>query len=426
MPVWVGVALAALNGLLVLRDPRKGVLLYIALALLVPHSAIAGRAITYEILAFPGVVAGAFVAKRRLVSPTFHLLLLLYLILIALATLISVFRYDVDVEWVRAFGLIRFLVLLGLFREVLDREGIESVVFAVIGINAVVGLVQLLVPGSVETFFQLYGRESQIVLERYAERGAIPRALGTLESPANLGSLALLGLALGYSQILQGRSKLRLWTLIFFSGLAGTLSLTKTFFLGAPAVLVVGAVVRMILHRKTGWRLQLRSLVGKTTLVLVGTTAVVAVGVLLYQRDFAIIWYLEFIFDPARALETRYTSPAGTLHETLTVVGDNWFTGVGMTTIREEFLGDSTYIRLLHDGGVVAGLVFMLVVIFIAHRSLIYGRPLDLIVLTALLMTGIALPLLFTLTGGLFVIYLIVPPTEPRSSPAVAGTPGGM
>lgn len=419
MPAALGVFLAAANAVLALYRPKTGFVCYVVLALLLPHVPIAGRAITYEILAFPAVAGAVVVRVGRIRTPAVHSVLLGYLVLVLSATVGSVWRHGAEVEWIRLQGLIRFIALLALAVELLTRSSVKRILMMVLVANLVVAVIQLANPGSVAAFTALYGRESQTVLQRYLEHGALIRPTGTLESPINLGAFAVLTLAVGYSDLLRGKaSRLQSWLMVVLAMVTGVLSLTKTFMLGAPIVFAVGGLLKLcesaqaIAAGRHG--MAYRRIIRNGGFLIFTTGLIVIVGLELYRRGMPIGTYVGALVNPDDIFESRI-GLAGSLQGALSVITDNWLFGVGMTFPRGEFLGDSSYVNILHDVGVVG-----FSVVGAALGALVYGiviarRHYDLVVVVAIAAVATGLSWITTLEGALGITLLIQTARKPRS-----------
>lgn len=416
MNISLAMPLIALNVALILTRLRAGVAVYVALSLLVPHPSIGGTAVAYEILALPVVLLAVVARRPRLKHPWFHLYLGFFLVVVTLSTILATTKYGSEVDMIRFQGLVRFLLVLGLIREVLNRRDIERVFLAVMAVNSAVGLTQLLVPGLAGTFLRLYGRTGQVPLETYALEDFIPRATGTFTSPVILGSVALFALAAAWGGLLSGTRDRRYGWLLVVAGVAGMASLTKTFFIGAPILLLGGLALSAVLGGRRALRFRPR------TALFAGGSAAVAValsiwlGVRLERQGFHVAYYAAFLTDPRAALATRY-GPGGSLSGAVGVILDNPLLGVGMTRARGEFIGDSTYTLLLHSSGIAGGVTALVALVFLLIAIRRRRRPMDMLMVGALLLAGLALPIVLRLPGALALAYLLAPDSSPASAP---------
>jgi len=394
----------ALNLWVTIRDPRRGVFLFAGLALLLPHPSLLGYSVPYEMLGLPAILVAAAFVRRRLRHPRVHVLVATYLALVLLATVVGSTTQAAALSPIRVLGFVRALVLLGLFVETFDRRGIETLLLVVLGVNAVLGAMQLVVPGGAGLTQRLYGREGASVLEHYVEWGEIPRATGSFSTPLILGAMALFGLAMAWARMLVDEADATHRWLLLAAGIAGLVSITKTFILGAPIVLVGGLAIRAVQRARAG-SLQVRSVitVGGVFVAVAGVLA--AAGLYLESLGLPVGYYLSYLTEPLTAFTNRY-GPGGQMEEAARVIGDNLVFGVGLTSVRGEFLGDSLYVAQLHRTGLIGALFALAVVALLARRNVAAGRTMSLLVLLALLLTGTAIDVVFKLPGAIAIAYL--------------------
>lgn len=409
MATWLAILLVVGNTVVCLRRPRVGVALYALLALTAPHAAVAGVKLQYEVAALPFVLSALFVGTRRLRRGRHYGFLGAYLVLITASTIVSVLKYNASVEWIRYAGQVRWLILIALFVECLNRRWVEAILLGALLINVVVAAIQVARPESVDVFLQLYGRESQGVLQRYASQSILPRGMGTMESPVNLGALSLLGFACGSARLVRGGRGRLAWALIVTSAVCGLVSLSKTFYLGAPLLLIVILLLGFLPTHLSKYVRPVRiSRLFVNGLVTFALATGIAYGTVWLQRmGLSVTYYASFLFSPTEALATRYGEAGGVLATTLDVIADNWLLGVGMTTPAEEFIGDSAYVVLLHHSGLLGLAMFVAGFTVMLRHIVLYRRRFDLVVLAALVVAGVAVPLVFYLMGALTVAYLL-------------------
>jgi hypothetical protein len=398
------------NSLLAFYRPKQAVGVYAFLALVSPHLRILGPAVSYEIAAFiPVSFICFFISRFKVNNHIEYGVLAAYFIVAISATVLSVIRFGTSVLWIPILGWMRFFFLLVLFNEFVDRETIFKVFAVAIAVNLIVAISQLFVPGALEVTHQLYAKESQAVLDRYLERGLIPRAPGTLGSPVNLGVLSLISFALAYERIMRLGYTLRRILIAVAATSAGILALSKTAILGIPLIFTTGAVLKFLRNLVQKRSLSLRRLSMTLVLLSLGGIGVWQFITYLSERGLNIIRYISFLQDPLRAFETRYTGTGSTtLDATMEVVNANWFTGVGFTAPRGEFLGDSTYVLALHATGIFGAVLLALLYSSLGIRILRQKLIMLLIPLFALGATGFALPTLFTLIGAQVIAYVVV------------------
>lgn len=415
-----GLGLLALAGnLIVVLKGRAstGVALYVVLAMVAPTVTIVGLPIAYELYALPPILGLALIRRPRLRHLRLHVALGSYLALLLLSTIVSAGSYGLDVDLVRLQGVVRFLVLLSLAAEFLDRADIEKVLLTVVGVNAVAALVQLLVPGTAGFFLEMYGRVGQTVLQRYALEDVIPRASGTFNSPVELGAVALLGVAVGWAGMISRRPLRRHRWLLFLGGMAGILSLSKTFILGAPVVLVGGLLLGPLTKGTHPLRMRPRTATLMTAAVVATVGAVALTASYLQQVGFGVEYYVRYLLDPQAAFATRY-GPGGQLEETIAVVRAHPLIGVGVTKLRGEFTGDSFYVWLLHSTGAVGATLVTAGLLLLLHRIVIAQYRPALLVVGAVLMMGTAFPIFPSLPGALALAYILAATASAAPAPS--------
>ena len=123
------------------------------------------------------------------------------------------------------------------------------------------------------------------------------------------------------------------------------------------------------------------------------------------------MWYYKQIFDPLKAFESRY-SISGNLIQTVQVVKENLLIGLGATLPFNELISDSFYIILLHDTGLVGGILIGWIVLKLMIFSLQQKKIFNILMIVALLMTGLSYLSVLTLMGVLVFCYAAV-----RSNP---------
>lgn len=403
-------ALVAGNTLLAFYSPKKAVGLYALSALISPHLRVFGPAVSYEIAAFIPVGFVCFYRSRYRIRPRleYHLLAVYFIIAVA-ATVLSVARFGTSVLWIPILGWLRFLFLLVLFNEFVDRETIFKVIAAAITVNLIVAVPQLFVPGALEVSHQLYAKESQAVLDNYLDRGVIPRATGTLGSPVNLGVLSLISFALAFERITRlGYTLRRTFTAVVATS-AGILALSKTAILGIPLIFATGTLLKFSTTLFGKIRVSPKRLSTTLGLLSLGGIGLWQLITFLNESGLNIIRYISFLDDPLRAFETRYAGTENTtLDVTMEVVKANWLTGVGFTAPRGEFLGDSTYVLILHAAGIFGAVLVAALYASLGARVLRKNLLMLLVPLFALAATGFALPTLYTLIGAHVISYVVV------------------
>jgi hypothetical protein len=87
-------------------------------------------------------------------------------------------------------------------------------------------------------------------------------------------------------------------------------------------------------------------------LVLVAFS-IVAVINWLDRKGYAILYYVSFLQNPALAFNTRYGTSTGNLSGAMRIIGLHPIFGAGNSNFGNYFIGDSIYIVLLYETGII-------------------------------------------------------------------------
>jgi len=125
-------------------------------------------------------------------------------------------------------------------------------------------------------------------------------------------------------------------------------------------------------------------------------------------------YYFGFIVtNPLEALKTRYIYESVPVDTQLTydIIKANPILGVGYTSPLGEFIGDSEYLVAMHHGGIVSLLLKLSLIVFLLFVSLKRQDKFFLGIIVACLITGFALPALysdiFIVLIGAYISYAI-------------------
>jgi len=419
MPASIGFIVLIGNILLALRRPKAGVWLYLVLSFIFPHSQIAGRAVSYEILGFlPLLGCVLFLSRGKVRRPnSLYIFAPLYPFLVLFSTWVSVSFYGFPMEWLNFLGLIRFCVILYIFIEFLDEDYIFYALVLIVAVNLLVCTLQLAMPSdTISIFNRLYGKETHAVLERYAELGRFARPTGTLLSPVNVGVLVIISFSIflhrAFSFSLNSNSLLS----IILAISTGILSLTKTAMLGVPVISLASALVFFVLvsnYKINDFKFRL----GYVFFVFISVLAAILVSYYIFKGLYSKMWklwyYIEFIVKPFEAFDTRY-SEGGTLGETIDVISRYPILGLGTTRAQGEFLGDSTMIRVVHSTGIIGFILHISMYLYISYKVIMSNDLYRLLVLLSLFLSGLALFTFYTKYGAVVVSYCLLSGTSYR------------
>ncbi len=302
------------------------------------------------------------------------------------------------------------LFIVSYFEKYFSEMKMEAMTFLIIkwivAINFVAVIFQALTPIPAATFFyDLYWQPSQItygyIKEFVLKYGYYSRFMGLFPSPIYLGIAMLLSWTYLLSQMVLYNKKYRL--VLIMTLMTGFFSLSKTFIIGAP-IMFIAVISFQLFVLKTSFLKFIRIvfIIAFSGFLLY---LIVSIGSLYsnYVR-----YYSEFIFKPIEAIQTRYTSSDDVLlSKTYQVIKENLVFGVGFSSIKGEFVGDSSYVKQLHNGGLMALSNLLLYILFVFFMTLKRKKYTAFLVFLALVFSGAALPVILGSTVAI-PFYLII------------------
>jgi len=415
MPEWLGFIIIALNFVVALRKPKVGVCIYLILIFVLPHSQVAGRSVSYDILGFMPLVASIiFVNRGKIKNPNLlYIITPIYPALVIFSTWVSSILYGFGIEPLLLFGVIRFCLLLYIFIETLSERYIYFAVLIIVFVNFTACIYQLYFPQeSIGLFYELYGKETHAVLEGYYEAGSFARPTGTLLSPVNVGVLVIIAYSICMHRIIKAGGNIYRYISLILIISTGVVSLTKTALLGIPLLTLLATLVNSltISPRSISQVVFDTSSLYKYLILVITLSLVVYSTYNFLQKSgygYQVIYYISFIFDPLEAFESRY-SERGQLGETIDVALRYPFFGLGATRAQGEFLGDSTLIRVAHATGIFGLLVHISIYVYMLYNIIQKSEILKILVLSSIFMSGFALFTFYTKYGAVVLSYCIL------------------
>lgn len=103
--------------------------------------------------------------------------------------------------------------------------------------------------------------------------------------------------------------------------------------------------------------------------------------------------YLQYLADPLEAFATRFgngSETAGYLTETIKVSLDYLLTGVGPVSISGEPIADSSYVVIVHNGGMIAGLAMAVFYVEAIRKNYIYNAKINNVLVYSMLIMGLS------------------------------------
>lgn len=261
---------------------------------------------------------------------------------------------------------------------------------------------------------QLYATASRsIPLDTMNDLGAFARVFGATFTPTLLGGYALLSFSFVFALTLIDRGKRKSNFLLLLSTiLLGFMAFSRTAIMGMP---IIGGIylIWILFH---GGK-QYRKFFGKIISLLL-----IAFGfTILLAGYFGLLGQVQYYFgqmlrNPLKAFQGRYgnsvsmwgdSSATSGIAGTVAMFTKHPIIGVGMVAVADEFIEDSQYISLLHNGGLILFTITLLFYgsLYMKQRKT-RGLP-QMMILSSLMLAGLAINVL-TVTSFIPFIALCV------------------
>lgn len=371
----------------------QSVLIYIIGTFIAPVLRICSSELSFDIIAFPILLLLYLSKGCTFKLSLFKESLVPYLICYILITLINALRFDASISIATLYAIIRFIFTLYIIKNTWKNRYavfVDKVLQVVMPLNLICCVLQLanLVPVSV--FYNFYYKASMTPLMACMQAGYFERGYGTFGSPVILGGISALsyGFYLSTNVLKQYNVK---WNgvKVFVSALCGLMALSKTAIISIPITTVFVLIMCFLFYGKNS----AFSLAKTLGIMFAGVIVAGFVVLWLDSRGFFIKYYLGFLSNPLQALASRYGSSSGNLSNTIGVISAHPIFGVGHAQFQDVFTGDSTYIVLLYQTGIIGLISYFLPYISAFGTALMRKKLLPCAVMLAFLMIGVGNPL---------------------------------
>jgi len=402
----LGFLILIFNILICFKKYEEGLVLYIILSLISPNIHFLNNVISYEIWAFIPIFLLFIMHLKKISTNYIHILFYMYLILLLTSSLISINLYSTEINWIAFLGNVRIILIFFMLTQIVRKSTIsfEKILFTVICINLLLSIIQITFSQTIPLFYNLYYKASMTPLSQALKAGRFYRAYGSFGTPVNLGGFSLIAFSYFYAKLLDSNYKKSIIYGLFASMLCGLLSLTKTYIIGMPIIICIGLVFKLIFCGNSIININIKKLFkGIMIFFMLGF-----IGFLVIEKGKQIgmhfNWYLSFITHPFDALVTRYDLNTGILSNTMEVIRGNMLIGVGNTKIMNEFIGDSAYVTLLHNVGIVGAIFILFIYCSLFLEQFKKKKISGVLIIIAVLLCGVAFPV-FTGLLGMIVVW---------------------
>lgn len=374
---YIGLILLVVNIILLFFDLKKGIYLYFLLSIVAPVISIGDAFFSYDLIAFIPLVCIYLLGRTNFIGIHYVFSFWLYFVIVLLSSVLTLSFDGNDINFIGLFGIIRFVCLMTILADcrVIDRKAIKVVLFIVITICAIFSSIQLTVPQSVDFFHSMYWKPSAEPLNKILEAGFFNRAIGCFYTPTILGAFSLFTFTVFFCEWKYANHTKMEVVGVILSFICGMFSLSKMFFLGVPAFIILDLVIPKFLKLKGNKINGFVKIIIASLIFVLGYFLVK----LLLELDLTVEYYANFILNPLDAFETRYDAQSGILTGTYNVMLNNPILGVGAVLLDSSiFIGDSSIVTIFLEGGILGSLlwIFVFAMVFVyGFRKKQYGYP---------------------------------------------------
>lgn len=231
------------------------------------------------------------------------------------------------------------------------------------------------------------------------------RMFGIFNHPSVQAIFCLVVFAFYLTRLKEKRINKYIFIISIFMGIA---SCSKTFVLGAPVVLVLWFLFNF--KRVSNPRI----LVAIFFMLIICFLLVIyfdAIIVNIRSINPVLAYYLGFLKKPFEALNTRYSMDSGNLSSMYSIIKNNLLFGVGPNSIMGEEVLDSAPLVLLHNGGIVCLLAYLILFLWLLVQTSKYKQETLKYFLAIIFISGFALPTWIfhaaTISVTIFILLMI-------------------
>jgi len=251
-----------------------------------------------------------------------------------------------------------FLLIMGCLDEEKKQSLLTTCVTTLVIMNLFACVIQLTF-GHPEIFYSLYYSDVQTPLKIPLQMGYFLRGYGLFPSPVNLGPFVLtsLAIALIYKKPI----------LILLCGILSAISMSKTAIVGFPLLVFIYFIYKNLFCKNAKCRITAYGRFKIAFVLLAIILGMTGATLLMIKANPVSKYYYTVFTNPARVFSSRYdpSSESFIASDTIESIRENFFLGTGYTKIRNEFIGDSTYIVMLKEAGFIGLLIYLLSILMI-------------------------------------------------------------
>ncbi|MCI9141339.1 MAG: hypothetical protein HFH87_01800 [Lachnospiraceae bacterium] len=334
-------------------------MVYVIGTFIAPVLVIGGAKLSFDVWCFPILLILYLIKKGKIVFHLEDIFFVPYFAFYICITLFTAAIYNCGISIATIYAIFRFISILNIIKDTWKGElsdFLDRVLACVIPLNVICCVVQMTNAVSVKLFYELYYKVSQSSLLNQIQIGYFNRAYGTTGSPVILGGISAMAYAYYLATYVSPRHNIR-WNLLklFCSIICGILALSKTAILAIPIMTFLILILNFAYNGNKSIMVLLRFL----GIIVLGSAVLYFVIIWMKDEGFAIAYYLDFLKNPLKAFRTRYDSQSGNLSVAIDIIKNNLLFGVGHAIFNDNFVGDSAYIVLLYQTGILGFIAYL-------------------------------------------------------------------
>lgn len=352
MSIYLGILLLTINLLIGIKKLQSGLFCYILLIFVSPTIQLGVAKVSYDLLGFIVLFIIVLFHSKEIVNKKINVSMSAYCMILSVSTLIAFAFYGANVNIISFLGQIRCVLVLMILASYCEIDTIKRAIYTIVPINALIMICQYVSPTSHIWSYQLWGKESAGAIRYFYEVGRMDRMLGSFNNVFPVGYFMLFAciVALDNYCVRHYRRDFGILALSFGCGL---MTAGKTFMIGVPFALIMWLIAAHCWRKKEYYLVKKRNIIVVFSAFIGFLAVIFSSNHLKFGGQFR--YYASTILK-GTFLQGRF-GESGAVNGALSVFKQHFLMGVGSTVLEEEFLGDSQYVSVLHDAGIIGGII---------------------------------------------------------------------
>lgn len=371
---------------------QRALIIYCIACLSSPVFIINGYRISFEILVFP-VILFTYLIKTNFIfnfSKEYRSLWY-YVAAYVCISLIHGLINSHSISVATIYAIFRFAFTIMIIHDFFKKDiyvYTDNVLKYILALNFITSIYQMVNTTSVDLFYNLYYKPSLTPLSMQLKVGYFNRAFGVTGSPLVLGGLSALMFTFYLNMIFLNQKIRYKYIKLIMCCITGILALSKSAIITIPIITII--VISM--SSLYGIKINIKKIFMGILFIAVIFIVLFFIEEWMREKGYAIDYYLNFLTNPFKALNTRYSSETGILSTALVEISKNPIIGVGYSS-NNIFVGDSMYIVLLFETGIIGLITYAMPYVKSFIRAFKKRRIINISLIFAIWLLGVGNPL---------------------------------